>query len=291
MGESGCGKTSVAYTILRLLPTNGRIVGGKVMYRGQDLITMSDEEIRRIRWNKISMIFQSSLNAMNPVLRIGDQLLSALRYHKDVSKAEAEQRVISLFKLVGIDPSRRSNYPHEFSGGMNQRAMIAMSLVCNPEIIIADEPTTALDVVVQDEIIAEIMKLQKELKFSMIWISHDIATVFETCGKMLIMYGGKVMEYADTVSIFKNPRHPYTIALLASFPSIRGSKERLVSLGGAPPDLVDPPKGCPFEPRCYYAKDVCKTNSPPKIQIDNDHYSYCHFALDKGLQSIQFKGE
>jgi peptide/nickel transport system ATP-binding protein len=272
---------------MRLLPSNGQIIGGRILFGGHDLVKLPVEEMRKIRLKKISMIFQSSLNAFDPVQRVGDQLIEALRTHERISQGEARRRVEELFDLVGLSPLRMKNYPHEFSGGMNQRALIAMSLLCNPEIIIADEPTTALDVVMQDRVLQEIRNLQSKLNIAMIIITHDISVVAETCNKIAVMYGGEIVELANTESIFKDPHHPYTIGLLQSFPNIRGPMSKLLSIPGAPPSLLDPTPSCRFKPRCPRAEKVCEKR-PPSIRVAEDHFSLCHFALDPSLNRIGF---
>jgi len=278
-GESGCGKTTAVLSIMRLLPKNGRIVEGKIIYGEYDLAKVDKELLRReIWWKKISMVFQAAMNAMNPVLTVGDQITEAIVLHENLVKSEAEERVKRLFELVGLDPSRIKNYPHEFSGGMRQRAMIAMALACNPELVILDEPTTALDVIVQGEVLDLTKKLQKELHLSTILITHDLSVIAETCDRAGIMYAGKLMECADTTTIFKRPRHPYTQGLLSAFPSISGAWRRLEGIPGSPPDLLNPPSGCKFHPRCSYAKEKCLNEEPPYIEVARDHYVACHFV-------------
>ena len=291
VGESGCGKTSVAMAIMRLLPFNAQIMGGNINLEGTDLTKLTEDEIREVRWKKVSMIFQGAMNAFNPVFKVGDQLVEAILTHENVTDKEAKKRVINLFELVGLQPDRMNNYPHEFSGGMKQRAIIAMSLACNPHLVIADEPTTALDVVMQDQILNEINKLQQDFKLALIVISHDISVIAETCHEIAIMYGGKIFEIADATSIFHNPHNPYTIGLLNSFPTLRGPKRKLVSIRGSPPNLMGEKEGCLFEPRCPYAKPVCKEEVPTLTTIDSrkNHHSRCHFALDPKLQDIEFK--
>ncbi len=283
-GESGCGKSSIGLSIMRILPRNGRIMGGEILLDGTDILKLSEDEMRDFRWKKVSVIFQGAMNALNPVKKVGDQVTEALKIHEDMTKEERNEKAASVFELVGLDSSWMNNYPHELSGGMKQRVVIAMSLICDPQLIIADEPTTALDVVMQDQILYEVNNLQKKFKIAMIYISHDISVIAETCDKAAIMYAGKIVESARTEDIFKNPHHPYSIALLNSFPSIRGPMKRLTSIGGAPPDLRDPPPGCYFEPRCPFARGVCKKEAPPTMKIDDGHYSSCHFALDPRIQ-------
>jgi len=291
VGESGCGKTSVAYSLMKLLPPNGRFVGGEILFNGVDILKLPPEEVRRIRWKHISMIFQSAMNALDPVQRVGDHLIEALITNRDVTKDEARSRARELFELVGLSADRMNSYPHELSGGMKQRVIIAMSLICNPELIIADEPTTALDVIVQDQILQQIMEIKEKLGLSVMFISHNISIIAETCEKISVMYGGKILEDADTVSIFRNPRHPYTIALLHSYPSIVGEVRKLASLPGVPPNLLNPPPGCRFAPRCPIARDTCRLEEPPRVEVKKGHYSRCHFAMDPMIEKVELKLE
>ena len=239
-----------------------------------------NEEIRKIRWKEISMIFQGAMNAFNPVFKVGDQIIEAIQLHEDVDDETAVKRAKELFTFVGIPEDRISNYPHEFSGGMKQRAMIALALALSPSFIIADEPTTALDVITQDRILFEIRKLQEKLDMAMMIITHDVSVVAEVSDKIAVMYAGKIMEIGVTAHVFKNTAHPYTAGLLGSFPSIEGAKKKLVSIPGFPPDLVNPPSGCPFHPRCAHAQDVCSKKVPPAIEIEPGHLSYCLFARE-----------
>jgi len=275
-GESGCGKTSVALTILRLLPRNGRVFDGKIIFENMDLLQLDDKTFdREIRWKKISTVFQGAMNSLHPTMKIGDQITESILAHEDVSKREAEERAKKLLDLVGIGASRFDRYPHELSGGMKQRTMIAMSLACNPDLVILDEPTTALDVIIAAQVINVIKELQKKLNLSMMLISHDLSLIAETCNKVAIMYAGKIVEYGDVVSIFKEPLHPYTIKLIAAFPSVLGRKTELSSIHGFPPDLLAPPPGCRFHPRCDYAMDICKKEEPPIIEVNKGHYVAC----------------
>jgi len=278
VGESGCGKTTLAFALLRLLPPNGRIEDGEVIFGGQDLLRLSDDELRSIRWQKISMIFQSAMNSLNPVIRVGDMLVEALRAHENVSKADSKRRAEELFRMVGLSVDCLRSYPHELSGGMKQRAVIAMSLICEPELVIADEPTTALDVVVQDQILRRLKALTQELDISLIVVSHDLAVIAEICDSVAVMYAGQIIEYGDIETIFKQSRHPYTIGLMGSFPSLVGPRKKLTSVPGTPPDLLRPPSGCRFEPRCPLAEGICRDEEPLAIEISNGHLSKCHFA-------------
>ena len=275
-GESGCGKTTTALSILRLLPPNGRIISGKILFEGKDLLKLSDEEYRKeIRWKKISVIFQGAMNSLNPVMNVGDQIAEAIMVHENVSKDEALERAGKLLDLVGIGAERVDRYPHELSGGMRQRAIIAMSLACNPKLIIADEPTTALDVIIEAQVLKVMKDLQHKLNVSMLVISHDLSMIAETCERIAIMYAGKIVEMGDIVKVYKDPLHPYTQRLINAFPSIIGPKKELATISGFPPDLLNPPPGCRFHPRCPYAKDKCRKEEPPLVEIDKDRYVAC----------------
>jgi peptide/nickel transport system ATP-binding protein len=276
VGESGCGKTSLAMTLLRLLPENARIAGGEIRIEGVDLLQMSEAQVRDVRWARIAMVFQAAMNALDPIYTVGDQILEAIYRHQAAANPdEARERVAQLFQLVGIDPKMTARYPHEFSGGMRQRAVIAMALACSPALIIADEPTTALDVIVQDQVLRELRRIQKALNMSMIYISHDIAVIAEVAERIGVMYAGKLVEIASCSAIFKAPRHPYTAALMSSFPSIRGPKVRLEVLGGEPPDLLNPPRGCRFHPRCPRMLEQCRHVEPVLQASSPDHWSAC----------------
>lgn len=290
VGESGSGKTTLAYAITQLLPKNAYVKSGNVFFQGRDLLKISmksdgsldvfNEEIRKIRWKEISMIFQAALNAFNPVYKVGDQIIEAIMAHKEIDSDQARKEVEKLYEFVGIPKDRIDNYPHEYSGGMKQRAMIAMALALKPKLVLADEPTTALDVITQDRILLEIQRLQKETGISMILITHDVSVVAEISNKVAVMYAGKIVEKGNTVEVFKHFAHPYTEGLMASFPTIVGEKRRLASIPGSPPDLVNPPKGCRFHPRCPYAKDICMEKDPPMIEISPGHFTACHFARE-----------
>ena len=267
VGESGCGKTSVANCLMRLLPDNARLVKGQVFLEGQDVIPLSDDEIRDYRWRKIAMVFQAAMNSLDPVYKVGQQVIEAIEAHGvESTMAEARERVSRLFRMVGLDPALMERYPHEFSGGMRQRAVIAMALSCDPAVIIADEPTTALDVIVQDRILRELKAIQQELNMAIIYISHDIAVVAEVTDRIGVMYAGRLVEYGETGDVFRAPMHPYTAALMGSFPSVTGEKRPLANLSGEPPNLIDPPPGCPFHPRCRHATQVCREEVPPKVE-------------------------
>lgn len=278
-GESGCGKTTIALSILRILPSNGEIVGGRIVLDSVDITKLDEEEMREnVRWKKVSIVFQGAMNALNPVYSVGDQIVEAIRLHEPgVSKREALERAMKLLELVGVDPSRVNSYPHEFSGGMRQRAMIAMALASNPSLLIADEPATALDVIVAAQVLKLLKELRNKLSLGMILITHDLSIIAELCEKTAIMYAGKVVEYGDVVTIFKNPLHPYTQGLMSSFPSVK-AKERikLISIPGSPPDLLSPPKGCRFYPRCKFAMEICRGKEPAFIDVGGNHYVTCH---------------
>lgn len=278
VGESGCGKTTVALSILKILPSGAKIRSGKILFNGVDLVPLTTDEMRKVRWKGISIVFQGAMNALNPVFKIGDQIVEAIKTHEpDVPQSDARKRTEALLEMVGVDPSRVNNYPHEFSGGMRQRALIAMALAANPQLLIADEPGTALDVIVQAQVLRLMRELKEKLGLSMIMISHDLSIVAEVCESIAIMYAGHVVEYGDIEAIFKEPLHPYTQGLIGAFPSIKGERKKLVSIPGQPPDLLDPPKGCPFHPRCPYVMDTCKGEFPEmKKAGSGNHYVSCY---------------
>ncbi len=278
VGESGSGKTSLGYAMLRLLPANGRILRGSIVFDGVDLVQLSEPELRRLRWTRFAMIFQNAMSALNPVFRVGDQIVDAVRHHTGVPRIAARERAADLFQLVGLSRTRLRGYPHEFSGGMKQRAMIALALSCKPDLVIADEPTTALDVVAQGQVLRQIKDLQRDLGLAMIFISHDISVVAEICRNVAVMYAGELVEYAPTEQLLTEPRHPYTMALLRSFPSVRGPLKTLLSVPGSPPDLVRPPSGCRFHPRCPFAQPICSEVSPPPIPTVDGGWARCHFT-------------
>lgn len=281
VGESGCGKTSIAFSLLRLLPDNGRILNGKVYLDGQDILALDEKEILKVRWRGISMVFQAAMNALDPVYRVGDQIVEALLTHfRGLNKAETRERVAELFPMVGLNPELMDHYPHEFSGGMRQRAIIAMALSCEPQVIIADEPTTALDVIVQDRILKQLRSLQQKMNMGMIYISHDIAVIAEVSDRIGVMYAGRMVELTMAVEVFEKPLHPYTRALMTAFPSIEGEKQVLKALPGEPPDLLNPPRGCRFHPRCDRASSKCKLQQPPFENIGEDHYLACWHPIE-----------
>ena len=279
-GESGCGKTTVALSILRILPRGGRIVGGKILFREHDVATLKEREMRKIRWKGISIVFQGAMNALNPLFKVQDQISVAILTHESgVRKREANERVSKLLETVGIQPERGKDYPHEFSGGMRQRTLIAMSLACNPDLLIADEPGTALDVIVQAQVLKLMGELKAKLNLAMIMITHDLSIIAETCEKAAIMYAGKIVEQGDIAEIFKEPLHPYTQGLMSAFPSIKASKRRMTSIPGSPPDLLEPPSGCRFHPRCPYVMGICKEKEPVSTKVEGEeHFVACHLG-------------
>jgi peptide/nickel transport system ATP-binding protein len=275
-GESGCGKTTLALCLLKLLPENGRIKTGRILFAGTDLVPLSDEAMRPLRWRRLSVIFQGAMNSLHPVYKIADQIREALEAcDRKISRDRADARIAELFRLVGLDPALSARYPHEYSGGMRQRAVIALALACNPDLVIADEPTTALDVIVQAAVLRELKNLQRQLGMSMIYISHDIAVLAEISRRIAVMYAGKLAELGTTVEVFDHPLHPYTAALLASAPSLRGPRVRLATLPGEPPDLLHPPSGCRFHPRCPRARTVCAEREPAWEDFGGGHFAAC----------------
>ena len=274
VGESGCGKTSVAMSLLQLQADNGYITSGEIIFNGKDIVGLNESELREIRWSGISIVFQGAMNSWNPVVKIGEQIREAIREHyPNKTKNENSKKIIELFDIVGLDQSIMDRYPHELSGGMKQRAVIALALSCDPKLIIADEPTTALDVVIQDQILNEIRKVQEVLGLSLIYISHDIAVIAEMTNNMAVMYAGRIVERGPTTEIFANPRHSYTKSLLDSTPSVVGDKVKLKSLEGEPPSLINKESGCSFAPRCPYREDSCNPSFDMQlVEIGPDHY-------------------
>ena len=276
VGESGCGKTSVAMTLLQLQPENSVITQGSIKLDGKELIGLSENDLTKVRWDSISIVFQGAMNAWNPVIKIGEQIREAMREHyPENTKQENMNKIIELFRMVGLDESITDRYPHELSGGMKQRAVIALALSCDPKVIIADEPTTALDVVIQDQILNEIKKVQDLLGLSLIYISHDIAVIAEMTDKIAVMYAGSIVEIGPTKDVFKTPKHSYTRALLDSTPSIRGEKKKLRSLDGEPPSLINEITGCSFSPRCPTPTEKCKNQSVEMnlIKVGENHFA------------------
>ncbi len=284
VGESGSGKSVSVYAIMQLLQEPGKIVGGSIRFNGIDMLSLSEEEIRKIRGNDIAMIFQDPMTSLNPVYTVGDQICEPLELHLNMKGEEAEKRAEELLGMVGIpSPKRRlKQYPFEFSGGMRQRAMISMALACEPKLLIADEPTTALDVTIQAQIL-EIMKdLKKRCCMSIVLITHDLGIVSDICDKIIIMYGGEIMEYGPIETLFSAPSHPYTIGLIRSLPKIDQKEgEPLTPIEGSPVDLMHPPAGCPFASRCEHCMKVCLTEKPPYFELSPGHYSACWLQYDR----------
>lgn len=276
VGESGCGKTTTAKSLLGLLPSNGSIVGGSICWDGVDVTHFTNKQWAGIRWADIALVPQNAMSSLDPVYRLRDQIVEAIRTHKDVSIQEARQQTEKLSKMVGIDPKRLLDYPHQLSGGMKQRLVIAMALALNPRMIIADEPTTALDVIVQDRVLQQIVDLQRQLKFAMIYISHDIAVIAETCHQISVMYAGKIVEYGQIRNVLKNPLHPYTMGLKNAFPEIREPKP-LIAIPGHPPSLDPPPPGCRFASRCPFVTSLCHQDEPILVEAESGHFAACHY--------------
>lgn len=275
-GESGCGKTTAALSIPRLLPANASIARGEILFKGENLIRKSEKEMESIRWKEISVIFQGAMNAMNPLKTVGQQIAEPILLHeKKTSRAEAKERTEGLLDQVGVARNRFYSYPHEFSGGMKQRAMIAMSLACHPELVIADEPVTALDVMIQAQIMELIRALSQQYQLSMMMISHDLSVLAELCNKIAIMYAGKVMEYGEAKAVFRQPKHPYTVRLMNCFPNIYGERTFVHGIPGQPPSLLHPPQGCTFYERCTQRREECKRLEMKLEAVADNHYSTC----------------
>lgn len=282
VGESGCGKTTIMLAVMRLLPEAGRITKGQVLFDGEDILQVSEAQMCRLRWAEISMVFQGAMNALNPVRTIESQIVEALVRHDTVdTRKQARKRAGELLELVGIQTERARDYPHHYSGGMRQRAVIAMALACNPRVLIADEPTTALDVMIQAQIINLLVKLQKELNLGMVMVTHNLGLVSEICDDVLVMYGGKLAELGDRNRIFNNPKHPYTRLLMKAFPDVEHPDAELASIPGVPPRLDDLPPGCRFAPRCPYCRDRCKVEAPAVVQSDPMHWYACNLGYRK----------
>ncbi|WP_395848624.1 ABC transporter ATP-binding protein [Cystobacter fuscus] len=275
-GESGSGKSTAAQALLRLLRPPAMITGGEVLFEGQDVLAMNNEQLRQFRWSKMSFVFQSAMNALNPILTIGEQIADAIQAHVPMKQAQALEKAASLLKLVGIDSSRLSSYPHQLSGGMRQRVVIAIALALDPPLMIMDEPTTALDVVVQKEILQQITELKNKLGFSILFITHDLSLLLEFSTRIAILYAGRVVETATASELFHTPKHPYTKGLLSSAPSLRGPRGKLMGIPGSPPDMRVPPPGCRFNPRCPQVMAHCRTEEPKVSTFGSHHLSVCH---------------
>ena len=289
VGESGSGKSVTAYSIMGLTAYPGKLVGGTVRFNGHEIEKMTEKDFRKIRGNEVSIIFQDPMTSLNPVYTIGNQIVEVILLHTNKTKKEAYERAKELLELVGInEPSKRlKQYPHELSGGMRQRVMIAIALACEPKLLIADEPTTALDVTIQAQILELMQELRKKLGMSIIMITHDLGVVASMCEKIAVMYAGHIVEYGTADEIFYNPSHEYTKGLIKSIPKLNAKKiERLVPIEGQPVDLLNPPAGCPFAPRCSECMKICLNKMPPKTELSDTHYSYCWL-----LQKEALKGE
>ena len=279
VGETGAGKTTTARGILRLIPTPpGKIVSGEVFYKGRDLLKVSAADIRKIRGKEISMIFQDPMSALNPILSVGEQIAEVIFLHEGCSKKEAKQRSLDMLQMVGIRPERSSEYPHQFSGGMKQRAIIAIALACNPKLLIADEPTTALDVTIQAQVLDMIKELKTSLSTSMLLITHDLGIVAKSCDVVAVMYAGEIVEHGSLERIFHNPKHPYTLGLFGSLPSLDKDVRRLSPIRGLMPDPANLPKGCRFHERCDYSCGECETEEQLLAEIEPDHKVKCMLA-------------
>jgi len=284
-GESGCGKSTVANALMQILRPPAQITGGSIAFRGEELTGLSKERLRKFRWRNVSMVFQSAMNALNPVMRVGDQFVDMMRAHEHISKSGALKRAGELFEVVGIDARRVRAYPHELSGGMRQRVVIAMALALNPELVIMDEPTTALDVVVQREILQQVRELQGELGFAVLFITHDLSLLLEFASRIAIMYAGEIVEEASAASFKTNALHPYTVGLMRSFPPLTGPISHMTGIPGSPPDLAAPPTGCRFHPRCPYCTgddpelyELQTTVRPRLHEVAPNHHVACHLV-------------
>ncbi len=291
VGESGCGKTTTLMSIMRLLPASGRITSGNVYFNGIDLLTLSEHEMRAHRWKEMSIIFQGAMNALNPVMKIGDQIREAILLHNLMPRNAAEQRVGELLELVGIPRLRRDLYPHQYSGGMRQRAMIAMALACSPDLLFADEPTTALDVMIQAQVLELLKEIQKKLGLAIVLVTHDLGVVAEMCDDVVVMYGGKVAEYGSAELVYNQPQHPYTQRLLEAFPDLSRSIDSstdLATIPGTPPRLNALPPGCRFSPRCHKSMEIC-TQIAPDLIAQNTAGNAQHLAACHLLNKLEIK--
>ena len=291
VGESGCGKTTLARSIIRVLPPNCEIVGGSVVFRGRDLVTMPASELRRIRWKGIALVTQSAMNSLDPVQSIEDQLVEALRTHESMSLRAARDRAKELCALVGVDPQRLRNYPHQMSGGMRQRAIIAMAMALRPALIIADEPTTALDVILQNQVLMRFQQLQRDAGTSVLYITHDVGVVTAMCEQVAIMYAGRIVETGRTEDVFTRPLHPYTQGLIRAFPRLHGPRHHLLSIPGVPPIIRGDTTACRFEPRCPYADEACRQREPDLEASEDSHRAACWFTSKVTGAAMQGKVE
>ncbi len=291
VGESGSGKSVGVMSLIRLIPQPpGKIVDGEVWFDGQDLLKMSEDQLRHVRGNRIAMIFQDPMTSLNPVLTVGRQITESLELHLNMNREQSRRRAVELLELVGIPGAnaRLDDYPHQFSGGMRQRVMIAMGLSCDPQLLIADEPTTALDVTIQAQIVDLVTRLKQELGMSIIWITHDLGVVAGMAQRVLVMYAGFIVEEGSVEALYANPRHPYTIGLLRSIPRLDlGRQKRLIPIEGLPPDLLEAPTRCPFAPRCSFVIEKCWTENPPLMSVGGDHRSACWVQPDVQVHVLE----
>jgi peptide/nickel transport system ATP-binding protein len=278
-GESGCGKSTIAHSILRVLRPPAVITGGQIRFRGQEVLTMGDDAIEAFRWRGAAMVFQSAMNSLNPVITVGEQVMDVLETHTKMAPAERRERAEELFEIVGIENKRLTSFPHQMSGGMRQRVVIAIALALNPALLIMDEPTTALDVVVQKDILRQIRRIKEKMGFSILFITHDVSLMVEISDRMGIMYAGEIVELAKSKEIFNNPIHPYTQGLLSSFPSVTGQKRKLSGIPGTPPDLISPPRGCKFHPRCVKCQPIETERAPRLTEVLPGHWVAAHAGM------------
>ena len=292
VGESGCGKSVTAYSIMRILVEPGKIVGGEILFNGEDIVKYSKKQMREFRGKRVSIIFQDPMTSLNPTFTIGNQLREAILLHTDRNRAEANARALEMLQLVGVnEPEKRlKQYPHELSGGMRQRVMIAMALACEPDILIADEPTTALDVTIQAQILELMKDLQKKMGMAIIMITHDLGVIADMCDEIIVMYAGRVCERGTVDEIFYNPRHEYTKGLLRSIPTLNGGHDKLIPIAGSPVDLTNLPKGCAFASRCDHCMKICLTDQPEEVRVNDSHIASCWMNVKQVYDEAQKEG-
>lgn len=285
VGETGAGKTTTALSMLRLVPNPpGKIISGEIYFEGENILTKTEEEIRQIRGNKISMIFQDPMTSLNPVMSVGDQIAEGIQIHQKLNEKDSKDKALKMLEMVGIPGERYHEFPHQFSGGMKQRVIIAIALACNPTLLIADEPTTALDVTIQAQVLELMRNLKEEFNTAMLMITHDLGVVADSCDKVAVMYAGEIIEYAIIEKLFESPSHPYTKGLFGSIPSLDSDVDRLEPIRGLMPDPTDLPSGCRFHPRCPHSKDICSVENPMYTEISEEHIVKCHmFGPNKNL--------